>query len=387
MQSQGAYHTDTKHTYTYIHTRTHWTWCPLSGRPLYCGIVWTISSWMIKQCISQPSLWWRVCVWSSSECAALSTTACDMCERAREGVYFGCLSVYSHTLLCATYMRTSKCFELLWWAPVDCVSLLTRLPTAAPACEKLLLGPFNGETLVWEKVAKSWEKRALSRRGREGVNHERTCLWLHTHSCSARAHTQAHGLRNERMEKAQRTPQTQTCARFFCQRDKTRTIKNLIRNKANKHSCFTQYRGHTDTRPTHMLSQGFLSHKPCMAKLSGERECVCVCMCVRFLGQGVSLWYKAQLSQLKIQCHLPLQRAGLFVPSHLDQNRGSSVWTQKYNTSIFKCYIYKPTHFLKPRTRLTFKGTFNLNYFAVLFDFTGYLTFTFIHHMIRFGHY
>lgn len=45
------------------------------------------------------------------------------------------------------------------------------------ACENLLLGAlFNGEALVWEKVAKSWEKGALSRRGREGVNHERTCL-------------------------------------------------------------------------------------------------------------------------------------------------------------------------------------------------------------------
>lgn len=53
---------------------------------------------------------------------------------------------------------------------------VTRPPPAAPACEKLLLGRFNGETLVWEKVAKSWEKRALSLRGREGVNHERTCL-------------------------------------------------------------------------------------------------------------------------------------------------------------------------------------------------------------------
>lgn len=55
-------------------------------------------------------------------------------------------------------------------------SLLTRLPPASPACEKLLSGPFNGRTLVWEKVAKSWEKGALSRRGPEGVNHERTCL-------------------------------------------------------------------------------------------------------------------------------------------------------------------------------------------------------------------
>lgn len=290
MQSQGAYHTDTKHTYTYIHTRTHWTWCPLSGRPLYCGIVWTISSWMIKQCISQPSLWWRVCVWSSSECAALSTTACDMCERAREGVYFGCLSVYSHTLLCATYMRTSKCFELLWWAPVDCVSLLTRLPTAAPACEKLLLGPFNGETLVWEKVAKSWEKRALSRRGREGVNHERTCLWLHTHSCSARAHTQAHGLRNERMEKAQRTPQTQTCARFFCQRDKTRTIKNLIRNKANKHSCFTQYRGHTQTHVLHTCYHKVSYHTNRVWLNSQGKGSVCVCVCVCAFLDRVSLY-------------------------------------------------------------------------------------------------
>lgn len=257
MQSQGAYHTDTKHTYTYVHTPTHWTWCPLSGRPLYCGIVWTISSWMIKQCISQPSLWWWVCVWSSSECAALSTTACDVCERAREGVYFGCLSVYSHTLLCATYMWMSECFELLWWAPVDCVSLLTRLPTAAPACEKLLLGPFNGETLVWEKVAKSWEKRALSRRGREGVNHERTCLRLHTHSCTARArtHTSAWVKKRTHGEGTENSSDANMCS-LFCQGDKTRTIKNLIRIKQiNTAALHIIVDTHRHTSYTHAITR------------------------------------------------------------------------------------------------------------------------------------
>lgn len=179
--------TQNTHTRTYTPEHTEPGALSLAGHCIVglCGQ--SLHEWLSSVFLNQ--VFDDECVWSSSECAALSTTACDMCERAREGVYFGCLSVYSHTLLCATYMRTSKCFELLWWAPVDCVSLLTRLPTAAPACEKLLLGPFNGETLVWEKVAKSWEKRALSRRGREGVNHERTCLWLHTHSCSARART------------------------------------------------------------------------------------------------------------------------------------------------------------------------------------------------------
>lgn len=75
-----------------------------------------------------------------------------------------------------TRVRVQRMFVLLRRAPVDCVGLLTRLPTAASVCEKLLSGPFNGGPLIWEKVAKSWEKRALSRWGREGVNHERTCL-------------------------------------------------------------------------------------------------------------------------------------------------------------------------------------------------------------------
>lgn len=74
--------------------------------------------------------------------------------------------------------------EVVPVAPWPTPHILTRLPKAAPPpyspsppCENLLLGaPFNGEALVWEKVAKSWEKEALSRWGREGVNHEWTCL-------------------------------------------------------------------------------------------------------------------------------------------------------------------------------------------------------------------
>lgn len=90
-------------THTGTHTPTHWTWCPLSGRPLYCGIVRTISSWMIKQCISRPSLWWWVCVWSSGECTALALAACDTCVRVSEGVYFGWLSVFVCTLMRVIY--------------------------------------------------------------------------------------------------------------------------------------------------------------------------------------------------------------------------------------------------------------------------------------------
>lgn len=94
------------------------------------------------------------------------------------------------TLMCATSIANTRACEVVPVAPRQTLYFLTRLPTAAPpqphphltlpphhACENLLLGAlFNGEALVWEKVAKSWEKGALSRRGREGVNHERTCL-------------------------------------------------------------------------------------------------------------------------------------------------------------------------------------------------------------------
>lgn len=158
--------------YTHTHPRppTHWTWCPRSGRPLYCGIVRTISSWMIKQCISRPSLWWWVCVWSSTLPRLRAR------QQAMPNILRFCPVFVPRVCVYVIFMWKCAISELLWWAPVDCVPLLTRLPTAAPACEKLLLSAFNGETLVWEKVAKSWEKRALSRRGREGVNHERTCL-------------------------------------------------------------------------------------------------------------------------------------------------------------------------------------------------------------------
>lgn len=90
------------------------------------------------------------------------------------------------TLMCAASIARTLACEVVLVAPLQTHYFLTRLPTAAPphltlpphhACENLLLGALlNGEALVWEKVAKSWEKGALSRRGREGVNHERTCL-------------------------------------------------------------------------------------------------------------------------------------------------------------------------------------------------------------------
>lgn len=156
------------------------------------------------------------------------------------------------------YVCVWVCLMLLWWAPVYCVPLLTRLPTAAPACEKLLLGPFNGETFVWEKVAKSWEKRALSRRGREGVNHEWTCLYLNTHSCGKYTHTYTR-VKKWTLENAQRNPKKQTCS-LFCQRDKTWTIQNLTHTKriytAASHRIMATLR---HTSHTHAITRSLIT--------------------------------------------------------------------------------------------------------------------------------
>lgn len=85
---------------------------------------------------------------------------------------------------------------------------LNRAPCSCPGLWETIVGAFNGDVLVWEKVAKSWEKRALSRWGREGVNHQRTCLWLNTHSCNRNAHTHTtqekkHALDTEESQKEQ----------------------------------------------------------------------------------------------------------------------------------------------------------------------------------------
>lgn len=137
-----------------------------------------------------------------------------------------------------------------------------------------------------------------------------------------------------------------------------------------------------------MLSQGFLSHKPCMAKLSGERECVCVCVCVCAFLDRVSL-YDTKPSFLSLKFSVICLYKGLGYSFQ-------ATWTK------IEAPVYGPKSTILPFLSVTYinppifssrgpgshsKGTFNLNYFAVLFDFTGYLTFTFIHHMIRFGHY
>ncbi len=115
--------TQNTHTHGQTHTPTHWTWCPLSGRPLYCGIVRTISSWMIKQCISRPSLWWWVCVWSSGESAALSAIAFDTCVRVSEGVYFCMFVPCLCVLWCVIYVNVCVCVLRSCDEPLLIVSL------------------------------------------------------------------------------------------------------------------------------------------------------------------------------------------------------------------------------------------------------------------------
>lgn len=97
----------------------------------------------------------------------------------------------------------------------------------------------------------------------------------------------------------------------------------LTLSRTKQINCFAKNHGWTNVQRTcnHKVSY----HTNCVWLYSWGKENVCVCVCARLLEQSVSLWYKALLSQLKIQCHLPLQSPGLFVPSHLDQNRGSSV--------------------------------------------------------------
>lgn len=145
---------------THTHTDTHTAWCCLSDRPLYCGIVWTISSWMIKRFISRPSLWWwarlitrrarvrfqYVCTWASNM---------FLCPRPHLMAWGG-----------GTWTRGPE--RRPGRVPIDCAGLLTSLPTAASACEKLLSGPFNGGTLIWGKGCKVMGKESFVSTGSWG---------------------------------------------------------------------------------------------------------------------------------------------------------------------------------------------------------------------------
>lgn len=163
---------------------------------------------------------------------------------------------------------------------------------------------------------------------------------------------------------------SETNVRSFCW-SKRQNVNNaqLKSHKAHKHSCFKKNRGHTQTHPTHMLSQGLLSQKLCMANLSRGKGMCFVFVCVPSWTECL-LWHKAQLSQLKIQCHLLLQKTGLFVPSHLDQHRDSSVAPNR-TMLPFLSISYIPTHFLSNlRHRVTFNEGFFLHFSVSMCGFS-----------------
>lgn len=134
--------------------------------------------------------------------------------------------------------------------------------------------------LFGEKVAKSWEKGALCRRGREGVNHERTCLWLNTHSCSEYTHARTEEELDAR-ECTESFSETNTCL-LFRQRGDNGNNARLQSRKANKHSCYMPNYGQTQTHIPHACDHkvSYHTNSGWLTSWGGEKECVvCVSVC------------------------------------------------------------------------------------------------------------
>lgn len=94
-----------------------------------------------------------------------------------------------------------------------------------------------------------------------------------------------------------------------------------------------------------------------------------MCGCVCSVLDRASLYdTKPGFLSPKIQCRLPLQRPGLFLPSHLDQHRGSSV-APKRTILPFLSATYIPPPPIFPEQRHTFipKGAFDFIQFVVFF--------------------
>lgn len=187
--------------------------------------------------------------------------------------------------------------------------------------------------LFGEKVAKSWEKGALSRRGREGVNHEWTCLWLNTHSCGEYTHTRT----EEELDAGECTEsssETNTCL-LFCQRGDNANNARLQSRKANKHSCYMPNYGPTQTHIPHACNHKVSYHTNSVWLTSwGEKGMRCVCVCVPPLDR-VSLMTQSPAfsAQNSVSSAFTKDRAIRSKPPGPTQRLQCS--TQRDNTSIF----------------------------------------------------
>lgn len=193
--------------------------------------------------------------------------------------------------------------------------------------------------LFGEKVAKSWEKGALSRRGREGVNNERTCLWLNTHSCSEYMHTRTEEELDAR-ECTESFSETNTCL-LFCQRGDNVNNARLQSRKANKHSCYMPKYGQTQTHIPHACDHkvSYHTNSGWLTSWGGKRNALCACLCVPPLNR-VSLMTQSPAfsAQNSVSSAFTKDRAIRSKPPGPTQRLQCS--TPRDNASIFKSFIY-----------------------------------------------
>lgn len=157
-----------------------------------------------------------------------------------------------------------------------------------------------------------------------------------THTAAANTHT---WMKKWMFKNVQRNLQKQ---QLFLSETQNMNNSEFKSHKANKHSCFIQNRGHTHR---HTCYHKVSYHTNCawLNSRGGKGMSVCFCVC-SFLDRASLYDTKPGFLSSKIQCHLPLQRPGLFVPSHLDQHRGSSV-APKGTILPFLRITYIPTLF------------------------------------------
>lgn len=149
------------------------------------------------------------------------------------------------------------------------------------------------------------------------------------------------------LKNAQRAPQKQTRAFFFCQRgDKTRTMRDYNRTKQINTAAISRIMDKHRHTCDHKAS--YHTNSVWLTSWGGGKECVvcCACACVCSPLDRVSLMTQSPAfsAQNSVSSAFTKERAIRSKPPGPTQRLQCS--TQRDNASIFKCFIYMPTHFL-----------------------------------------
>lgn len=182
-----------------------------------------------------------------------------------------------------------------------------------------------------------------------------------THTAAANTHTRTH-TEEEEMDAQECTESSETNTRllFLSKRRQNANNARLQSHKANKHSCYKQNYGQTQT---HMRSQGLLSHKLCMANLLGGGEGMCCVLCVCSPLDRVSLMTQSPAfsAQNSVSSAFTKERAIRSKPPGPTQRLQCSA--RRDNASIFKCFLYMPAHFLNLGCRFSQNQAFFLDFY------------------------